>query len=646
MKKLLSLILVMLMVLSVMPIMAFAETSEQAKSGTTGDCTWTLEGTKLTISGNGIMANHNYVGTPRPWPTNITEIIIEEGVTHIGGFSFAYCEYVDSITIPKSLESIGPEAFRNAKINNVYIADLESWCKVRFSYSYYYEPENPIFRAQKVYFGGEEITDLVIPDSITEIFDYTFYGWKNLKSVKMSDKVVKIGKNAFTKCTNLEEIYISKSMETVGATAFYFCTSLKNVNISDLNAWCQIDFYYSPYWYDGDMETLVPGFINSNPLIYANNLLLNGKVVTELNIPEGVESIGTGAFCGYTKLKKVTFPKGFKSVGDAAFKDTGITELIMSNDVTHIGELAFSGCDSLTDIQLSGNIKTIGMMAFLNSKAIKNVYYGGSPEDRQKIKYLDVGSYDYSDYPGYKYLHEAVWYYNTCYKHKLDKKGVCTVCGNSDENITLKKVKNNWYLYKNGKKSSETTLVKFNGKWFYIEKGKWNKNKSSLFKYKDKYFYIIEGKWNKNVKGLKPDKNGYVYIKNGKWDKTKTGFVSHNGNKFYVKNGKWQQKTQILNYKGKNYFLKYGKQSTYTGIVKLDGKWYYIKKGKWCKEKAIVRYVPKKVKIRKGVYISSYHLIGYKGELFYVNNGYAQLNFTGKVDIDGKTYNIKNGIVV
>jgi hypothetical protein len=627
MKKLLSLGLALLMLLSVMPLTVFAETNEQSVSGTTGDCTWTLDGTKLTISGNGIMANHNYVGTPRPWPSNITEVVIEEGVTHIGGFSFAYCEYIDSITIPKSLESIGPSAFRNSKINRVYIADLESWCKVKFSFNYYYEPENPIFFAQKVYFDGEEITDLVIPDSITEILDYTFFGWKNLKSVKMSDKVVKIGKNAFGKCANLEEIYISKKMETVGAAAFYFCNSLKNVNISDLKAWSQIDFYYSPYWYDGDMETLEPGFINSNPLIYANNLLLNGKVVTEINVPEGVESIGTGAFCGYTKLKKVTFPKGFKSVGDAAFKDTGITEIIMSNDVTHIGELAFSGCKSLTDIQLSGNIKTIGMMAFLNSKAIKNVYYGGSPTDRQKIKYLDVGNYDYSDYPGYKYLHEAAWYYNA-------------------SNTTLKKINNKWLLYKDGERGYETTLVKFCGKWFYVKKGVWNSNVNLLFKYKGKWFYISNGKWNKNINGLKYANGIYVYVKNGKWDKSKTGFVSKGGSKCYVKNGVMVEKTQFLNYNGKTYYLKDGVRSTYTGIMRHNGKWYYLKNGIWSKEKAIVRYKPQKVKIRDGLYIYSYYLADYKGELFYVNNGYAQLSFSGKVTVDGKTYKIKNGIVV
>lgn len=645
MKRILSLVLVLLVVVSVMPLTVSAESSKQATSGITGDCTWTLDGTKLTISGNGAMGNHNSILTPVPWPTNITEVVIEEGVTHIGGNSFAYCEYIDSITIPKSLESIGPSAFRNSKINRVYIADLESWCKVKFSFNYYYEPDNPIFFAQKVYFDGEEITDLVIPDSVTEILDYTFFGWKNLKSVKMSDKVVKIGKNAFAKCANLEEIYISKKMETVGAAAFYFCTSLKNVNISDLKAWSQIDFYYSPYWYDGDMETLEPGFINSNPLIYANNLLLNGKVVTELNVPEGVESIGTGAFCGYTKLKKVTFPKGFKSVGDAAFKDTGITEIIMSNDVTHIGELAFSGCKSLTDIQLSGNIKTIGMMAFLNSKAIKNVYYGGSPTDRQKIKYLDVGNYDYSDYPGYKYLHEAVWYYNTCYQHNLDKNGVCSVCGNSGDIITLKKVKKSWYLYKNGKKSNATTLVKFNGKWFYIENGKWNKNKNSLYKFKGVYFYITDGKWNKKVNGLRYDENDYVYIKNGKWDKTKNGFVKHNGRQYYVKNGKHVNITKFIDYKGKKQFIVNGIRSSYTGVRLHKGKWYYLKNGAICKDKAIVRYVPKKVKIKKGVYISSYYLINYKGVQIYVNKGYAQFDYSGKVKVDGKTYKIKDGIV-
>jgi hypothetical protein len=80
--------------------------------------------------------------------------------------------------------------------------------------------------------------------------------------------------------------------------------------------------------------------------------------------------------------------------------------------------------------------------------------------------------------------------------------------------------------------------------------------------------------------------------------------------------------------------------------MRHNGKWYYLKNGIWSKEKAIVRYKPQKVKIRDGLYIYSYYLADYKGELFYVNNGYAQLSFSGKVTVDGKTYKIKNGIVV
>lgn len=624
----------------------FCVGAQSVTSGTTGDCTWTLDGSKLTISGQGKMGSNNNLSTTAAWPKDITEVVIEDGVTEIGAGAFSYCQNIESLIIPKSVKSIGSYAFENSKISNLYIEDLISWCGVKVSTNYFTDTDNAINTAENVYINGELTTELILPDTVTEISDYAFYGFKNLKTVIMSDSIEKIGKSAFEKCLKLTDVYVSKKLRTVGDSAFYFCESIENVYITDLAAWCQINFYYKPYWYDGDMETLDGGYIYSNPIIYCKNLILNNEIVTELVVPEGLESIGSGIFCGYEKLKKVVFPKSLKTIGDASFKNcTKLTEVIMGNNVTYIGEAAFYNCSSLANIQLSGVLKTVGMYAFLGDESLENVYYSGSIDDKGKIKHLDVGSYDYDIYKGYKYLNDAVWYYNTCYKHEWSENGVCSVCGNSDS-ITLKKVNKYWRLYKNGKTSEETTLIKFNGKWFYIEKGVWNKNIDTIVKYRGKWFYVQNGKWNSSVKGLKYYKGKYFYIKNGKWDKTKTGFVTYRGEKCYVKNGKWVEKTQILNYKGKNYFLKNGKQTTYTGITRINGKWYYIKNGKWSKKKTIVRYVPNRVKIKEGVYVYSYNLVGYKGELFYVNNGYAQLDYTGKVKVDGKIYKIKKGIVV
>ncbi|MBQ2731043.1 MAG: leucine-rich repeat domain-containing protein, partial [Clostridia bacterium] len=110
MKRPVSLLLAFLLVALVVPLSALPVSA--ATSGTTGDCTWTLDGTKLTISGKGVMGDYDYsFDLLAPWGTYITSVVMEDGVTSIGEEAFYGCKKLTSVTIPDSVTSIGWGAF-------------------------------------------------------------------------------------------------------------------------------------------------------------------------------------------------------------------------------------------------------------------------------------------------------------------------------------------------------------------------------------------------------------------------------------------------------------------------------------------------------------------------------------------------------
>ena len=197
---------------------------------------------------------------------------------------------------------------------------------------------------------SNEYTGLVaIPASVT------------YNNVKYS--VTSIGEYAFLYCSGLTSVTIPNSVTSIGTYAFDGCTSLTAVHISDLAAWCSISCPTA----------------SSNPLEYAHNLYLNGELVTDLIIPNGVTSIGVGAFKGCTGLTSVTIGNSVTSIGEYAFKGcTGLTSVTIGNSVTSIGPSAFYGCTGLTSVTIGNSVTSIGSSAFRDCTGLTSVTIGNS----------------------------------------------------------------------------------------------------------------------------------------------------------------------------------------------------------------------------------------------------------------------------
>ena len=366
-KKFLSLILSFVLLFTAAPflsiITAFAESSN-ATSGTTGDCTWKIKGTVLTISGNGEMENYSE-SSSMPWGknSNITRVVVEAGITSIGDWAFYDCTALTDITIPDSVISIGNDSFRKctslkylklpnsitsigdaafslcAKLNSVYINDLENWCKIKFESS----TSNPLSYAHNLYLNGNLVTDLVIPSGITSIGDYAFSGCESIKSITISDSILSRGKGAFDGC-KISKLNIAEGSKKITGSMVMCENTLS--------------------------EVIIPNSVTC----IGENAFMNCIELSNISIPSTVTSIENYAFYGCESLLRITIPDSVTSIGGAAFKDcTKLTSIALPNGVTIIEHSTFRGCIRLASVTIPNSVTTIGPLAFYECKKLESI---------------------------------------------------------------------------------------------------------------------------------------------------------------------------------------------------------------------------------------------------------------------------------
>ena len=326
---------------------------------------WEYNGGTLTIKGEGAM--FDYSRNNAPWDSyreNITAISLSSGITTIGNYAFSditnlakismpstllsigknafyHCASLSSITIPANVDTIVPFAFAGCSAltsinvhakNTTY--DSRNSCNAVIhtaTNTLAVGCQNTVIPADVVKIGDaafERVTFsyIEIPNTVTEIAQYAFYGCEYLTTIDLPDNLTTLGYAAFRHCYALNEVVIPSTVTQVEGSTFSGCTSLTSIVVESGNT-----KYDSRNSCNAIIET-------------ATNTLIAGCQNTV--IPNNVTSIGSQAFYQCSSLTSITIP----------------------NNVTSIGIQAFSSCSSLTSVTVEATTPpTLGTYVFSSS---------------------------------------------------------------------------------------------------------------------------------------------------------------------------------------------------------------------------------------------------------------------------------------
>ena len=347
-----------------------------------------LTGDTLTISGNGKIQVAD-VDMAVPDVTEVSTVIIEDGITRIGNHAFSGFRNLRTVAIPESVASIGLGAFSSC----------------------------------------ERLESITLPKSLTAIEENTFAYCKNLREILIQENVTSIGKRAFEYCESLSILTIPERIVTIGEHIVAGCKNLRSIyipagvleiekdNFQQYETPVLNDIYYGgteEQWMSLNLslhremnvhcsaemaEQIIMEYVFSG-----NTLTISGNggilkedleahtaeklAVKAVLICDGVTGIGEHCFSWYENLESIIIPGSVKSIGESAFFNcVKLKNLSLPDGLAVIGAHSFSLCKSIGDIYIPSSVTEIGAYVFSQTTSTKNIYISGSGVNIDKLAF-------------------------------------------------------------------------------------------------------------------------------------------------------------------------------------------------------------------------------------------------------------------
>lgn len=314
----------------------------------------------------------------------ITSVDIPNTVTSIGSSAFEHCKSLKSVTLPNSITRIGDHAFsRCTSLTSINIPDgvQTLWATFR---------------------DCSSLESIFIPESVRVLRNSVFEGCTGLKSIAVEaetppttglwcfegvDKSIPVyvpnsamdaykSADGWKDFTNFQELYITG---TQGDLKWDFYQETKLLTFSSVDPDSEpveMPDYYNDEtpWIELTTQALSVKFVNISHIgDYA--LYSLPSLITSIDIPNTVTSIGNSAFSGCTSLESLTLPNSVTSIGQRAFASCRkLTSIRIPNGVTRLPDETFVHCASLKSVTIPASVTELGRYVLSSCKALTSIF--------------------------------------------------------------------------------------------------------------------------------------------------------------------------------------------------------------------------------------------------------------------------------